>query len=865
MTNVHIVNHTHWDREWYFTSMDALVLSDQLFSDILTELEEHKEANFVLDGQLSILDEFISLYPEKITEIKTLVKKNQLFIGPWYTQSDANFTSGEAILRNAMIGDFESKKYGKKMCIGYLPDTFGFNAQMPVILQEAGLDNIVMWRGLNLNKHVKSPYFKWAGMGNKNTVYAINMPQGYGTGMLLEDSVDFVDGRLDPAVKFIKAYVDKDILIPSGNDQLAIIHDLKKQIDKINKIGKYNYQISSYPNFLETLKKDASSLETYKGELRDPVLARIHKTIGSVRMDIKQEIFHLEDKLTFRIEPLMVIAKKVGINLSNRLLVLAWKKLLECQAHDSLSGCVSDSVANDIKHRLKESNEICNSIENIILKQISDYLDMKENEILVVNSSVKKFIGNKTVTVLSKNPNICFEEIESQVLNSKYVDSRENILNETPAGNQYITEDGYYILTIEIKCELPPLGFKVYRFNSDSYDEQKVMVKNKSIKGKKIEILFDGSTVIYKDQNVKIFDFVSLIDEGNAGDTYDFSPLKNAMASRLEFNHCICYSFGEYEEMKLEGNVKLPYTLEDRINHTSNKEFNFKIDFLIDKNDEIKIKVDFENTVLNHRVRLALNMGEVIKYAKASIPFGYIKRENIPLNHWKDKYVEMPVNVEPFDKEVSVNTDNYSFNVFTTDTREYEYLGNKIYFTLVATTDSLGKPNLLYRPGRASGDTTKKGHIMINTPMAQLEHQKMSFEFWIKKDKVNPNELRLAEWKHQKILPNIAYQNQNLNYFINRIDNKIQKFDKNIFIEREYSVLQGMSIENLVSSVYNSYYEKDAFVIRFENPTNEPIQLPIDTYFDRFQVTRINALEEEQTMTSTIDEYGVLSFLVKTK
>ncbi|WP_331218857.1 hypothetical protein [Pediococcus pentosaceus] len=53
------------------------------------------------------------------------------------------------------------------MCIGYLPDTFGFNAQMPVILQEAGLDNIVMWRGLNLNKHVKSPYFKWAGMAIK--------------------------------------------------------------------------------------------------------------------------------------------------------------------------------------------------------------------------------------------------------------------------------------------------------------------------------------------------------------------------------------------------------------------------------------------------------------------------------------------------------------------------------------------------------------------------------------------------------------------------------------------------------------------------------------------------------------------------
>ena len=57
MTNVHIVNHTHWDREWYFTSMDCVVLSDQLFSDVLKELKRQPTASFVLDGQLSILDD----------------------------------------------------------------------------------------------------------------------------------------------------------------------------------------------------------------------------------------------------------------------------------------------------------------------------------------------------------------------------------------------------------------------------------------------------------------------------------------------------------------------------------------------------------------------------------------------------------------------------------------------------------------------------------------------------------------------------------------------------------------------------------------------------------------------------------------
>ncbi|CCQ19752.1 Mannosylglycerate hydrolase [Listeria monocytogenes N53-1] len=69
MVKAHIVNHTHWDREWYFTSADALVLSEQLFTEVIDELKKHPEANFVLDGQLSILDDYVALYPEKLADI----------------------------------------------------------------------------------------------------------------------------------------------------------------------------------------------------------------------------------------------------------------------------------------------------------------------------------------------------------------------------------------------------------------------------------------------------------------------------------------------------------------------------------------------------------------------------------------------------------------------------------------------------------------------------------------------------------------------------------------------------------------------------------------------------------------------------
>lgn len=89
MTKAHIVNHTHWDREWYFTSADSLVLSEQLFTEVIEELLAHPEATFVLDGQISILDDYMTLHPDKLEAIRQLVADKQLFIGPWYTQTDA--------------------------------------------------------------------------------------------------------------------------------------------------------------------------------------------------------------------------------------------------------------------------------------------------------------------------------------------------------------------------------------------------------------------------------------------------------------------------------------------------------------------------------------------------------------------------------------------------------------------------------------------------------------------------------------------------------------------------------------------------------------------------------------------------------
>ena len=95
----YVVAHTHWDREWYFTTSDSLVLLDQVITDVIDTLQKDKNEKFCLDGQISIIDDYLSIHPDKLVDLQQLVKNGQLEVGPWYTQTDTFYVGGEAIVR----------------------------------------------------------------------------------------------------------------------------------------------------------------------------------------------------------------------------------------------------------------------------------------------------------------------------------------------------------------------------------------------------------------------------------------------------------------------------------------------------------------------------------------------------------------------------------------------------------------------------------------------------------------------------------------------------------------------------------------------------------------------------------------------
>ncbi|MBC1500128.1 alpha-mannosidase [Listeria weihenstephanensis] len=861
MVKAHIVNHTHWDREWYFTSADALVLSEQLFTEVIEELQKHPEANFVLDGQLSILDDYVALYPEKMTDIKKLIADKQLFIGPWFTQTDAFFAHGESILRNAMIGIFDSKKYGDYMKIGYLPDTFGFNAQMPTLLAQAGFDNIIFWRGIHLGQQVNSPYFKWQGLGNSAELYAINLPQGYGTGMLLEPTTAYVDGRLDPAIDFISKYSQtKEVLIPSGNDQLNIIFNFADKLAEINEMGGHSYELSTYQDFIEYVKT-LPDLETFRGEFRSPVLARVHKTIGSSRMNIKLKSAELEQKLLTRIEPLLVIAKASGIPMSERLLMHTWKKLLEGQAHDSLAGCVSDPVTEDILHRMKEADELCDSIENTIVKKIADDLALAPNEIIIFNTELSVFDGYKEIQVVTKNKQICFpEHPNATIIKEQYIESRENVLEETPAGNRFIEEPGYYVLQIRLKTQLPGLGYRVVCFEeSDVELEGMVHTNEAEIKNEFYSIVFkNGDLTLETPNGDKQTNFIQLENTANAGDTYDYSPLAGDMKRNLTFTKGIIEKSREVEQLILTGVTILPFDLEDRLTDGKQGELTVKMTLELGKGSELlRCEVEVDNQIQSHRLRLKVNTGVEATANMASLPFGYIERTpGVPAN-WQETYSEMPIDIEPLEQSVTLSNEAKSCTIFTRGIKEYQQLDSHLALTLLATTGQLGKPDLAYRPGRASGDTTKKGHVLIPTEGAQLigKHT-FSLAIYLGEESFDEHETALRSREFNQTT--ISYQRQPLNHFLHRLDNKIQKTERKLGLPRTLELIN-VPKAYLVSACYPSYYQADKYIIRFENPTNAPQKLDVSCIATE-NIEVVNAVEEVTSESEfTVPSYDAIT------
>ena len=849
----YVVSHTHWDREWYLTFQEYRMRLIKVLDRVIKYLKEEPEfRHFMLDGQTSALEDYLEVRSNAREEIRELVARGKMLIGPWFTQPDEALASPEALVRNLLIGHRIAEQFGHVMKVGYLPDTFGHVAQIPQILRGFNIDNVVFMRGLGDEGERLGFEFIWkAPSGDKVT--AIHLINGYCNANMIgakiasystqiweapvgwksvfldlyysEPEVDTKEAieRLEQMAKgILPTTKSRILLLMNGCDHMPPQRGITEVIREANNSGKFELKHGTLEEYINEVEKFKDKMLEYEGELRG---ARFHPLLVSSissRMYLKQMNYQAQAVLEKYAEPLATIAKMYGFEYPAILLLEAWKEILRNHAHDSIYGTGIDPVHKENETRFLKAIEIGTNVAYDSIRFLSNLLNFEEDKYAVTSL----FVFNPHPYYLTEKVSM-FLPIEKG--SYKCIDEKGN---ETKAIAE--NEESYWTTGNELEFvakDLPPMGFKLYRVYNATSKFEKSSGEPFVIENEYFRVFADpkrGGALKVEDKEAgKVLEGLNVfVDDGDVGDEYNYSPPKelDKVVTSEESEASIEVLRSEVKQsFRIKTVMKIPKCAEGQ--KRSNELVEIPVNVLVDLfkgKRRIDVKVSLENIAEDHRLRVKFNSGLKTDYSYADSQFYVQKRSIKPTSEGKN-WVESPPTTHPQLFWVNVNDGRYGLTVASKGLPEYEVKeegGATIYVTLFRAVGWLSRGDL----------ATRKGHAgpQIATPEAQCK-RKFTFEYSIIPHKGNWFDSRAYKEAYSFAYPPLCIVPVKGN------------------VETKQSILSSylqLEPDNLVLTALKKAEDNDWVVARFFNISNENAEAKISTGFNFREAWKANLNEE---------------------
>ena len=732
MATVHIVSHTHWDREWYKPFQEfrvKLVYVVDALMDILEQDPAFK--SFLLDGQTIVLEDYLQVRPNQADRLKQLISDGRIVVGPWYIQPDEFAPDGESLIRNLLIGMDLADRFGSSMEIGYLPDSFGHSGQIPHILQGFGIDSAVLMRGVPANE-ISTSEFIWQGL-NEDQVLTHYLHQGYSNAMFLPEGLGKARARLSLIMRGLrKRAATGNVLLMNGVDHQfpqAFIPELVRNLNKRSR--KNTYLLSTLEAYLGGVQLANPELPTLAGELLAPVKQRVHSSIASTRIYQKQKNRHLQTLLEKYTEQAAAFAWLFEADYPAGQLNHAWKVLLQNQTHDGIGGCCTDEVHREMDGRFVDIRQMGETLRNACTRAIARRIDTGELALVVFNSA--NIQGRQLVraTVYTKTKDFSLQDMDGNRIPYD-VDHVEKVdLAQKTIWTLYlgVPEDSWQT-DISFNADFNfNAGFRVFELSEGKKNTQpagSIEVDGNTLENDffRIDIQPNGTLILQDKASGRTLENLHLFEDcGDAGDTYNYSPVlhdtvvtsKNSEAEITLIHHSPIKATVEIR-LAMQVPVGLAEGDQERAAETVPLPLTTRLTIYADI-DRIDFETTIDNTVLDHRLRVLFPTGIKSEHSYAETQFGTIKRPvQIDTTNWeKEKWHEKPLPIYSQGRFVDINDSTNGLAVLNRGLPEYEIYteeGCTIAITLLRGVGMMGKEDLLIRPGRPSG-------MAIPTPDAQ--------------------------------------------------------------------------------------------------------------------------------------------------
>src|SRR5271166_1732868 len=377
---IRVVGNAHIDMAWLWPWTETVEVVRNTFQSVLDLMREYPDFKFTMSSARAY-EWMQEKYPDLFQQIEQRVKEGRWeIIGGMWVEPDLNMPDGESLVRQILVGKrYFQKNFGVDVKIGWNPDSFGYNWQLPQIYKKSGMGYFVTQKLLWAHEFTSFPYklFWWqAPDGSRLLTYfphdyaggidaeplatdlSIWMPSIYGKKLTDSPEMMYLYGVGDHGGGPTRAMLDHA-------DQLRAPSTVYPKL-----------QFSFASEFFSDLEKKLPSMQvpTWDGEL----YFQYHRGVFTTQAETKRRIRRAEENV-LNAEKFASLASLYGKPYPQEGMEQIWKNLLFDHFHDIMPGSGIAVNYLDAKRNLENVDRAANDITLASLREIAAHVNTNFN------------------------------------------------------------------------------------------------------------------------------------------------------------------------------------------------------------------------------------------------------------------------------------------------------------------------------------------------------------------------------------------------------------------------------------------------------------------------------------------------------
>jgi alpha-mannosidase len=383
--NIRIVGNSHIDMAWLWPWTETVEVVRNTFQSVLDLMREYPEFKFTMSSARTY-EWMQEKYPDLFQQIEKRVKEGRWeIIGGMWVEPDLNMPDGESLVRQILVGKrYFQKNFGVDVKIGWNPDSFGYNYQLPQIYKKSGMDYFVTQKLLWAHEFTTFPYklFWWqAPDGSRLLTY---FPHDYAGGIDAEPLATDLSIWM-PSI-YGKTIPEKPEMMhlygvgDHGGGPTRVMLDHAEQLMSPEAVYP-KMEFSFARDFFSDMEKKLPNMQvpTWDGEL----YFAYHRGVFTTQAETKRRIRRSEE-IALNAEKFASLASLYGRSYPQDGMERTWKNLLFEHFHDIMPGSGIAVNYLDAKRSMEDLDRAANEVTKKSLREIAAHVNTQGDGVPVL-------------------------------------------------------------------------------------------------------------------------------------------------------------------------------------------------------------------------------------------------------------------------------------------------------------------------------------------------------------------------------------------------------------------------------------------------------------------------------------------------